>query len=74
MVWGCMGWEGVRVLTEVQGIMDSEQYCDILSGGVVESFEKLEMERGRGCSNKIMTSSTWQKEQTSSLKTTTSKS
>jgi hypothetical protein len=26
--------------------MDSEQYCDILSGGVVESFEKLGMEEG----------------------------
>ena len=29
---------------EVQGIMDAEQYCDILDEGVVESFEKLEME------------------------------
>jgi hypothetical protein len=46
MVWGCVGWEGVEVLTEVQGTMDSEQYCDILSGGVVESFEKLEMKEG----------------------------
>ena len=25
MVWGCMGWNGVGVLTEVQGIMDAEQ-------------------------------------------------
>ncbi|KAF7761103.1 hypothetical protein Agabi119p4_10512 [Agaricus bisporus var. burnettii] len=46
MVWGCMGWEGVGMLTEVQGIMDAEQYCEILSGGVVESFEKLGMEEG----------------------------
>ena len=30
MVWGCMGWNGVRKLTEVQGIMDAQQYCDIL--------------------------------------------
>jgi hypothetical protein len=44
MVWGCMGWNGVGVLTEVQGIMDAIQYCDILDGGVEESFEKLEME------------------------------
>ena len=43
MVWGCMGWNGVGVLTEVQGIMDAEQYCEILDIGVVESFEKLEM-------------------------------
>jgi hypothetical protein len=43
MVWGCMGWNGVEMLTEVQGTMDAEQYCQILDGGVVESFEKLEM-------------------------------
>ena len=46
MVWGCMGWNGVGVLTEVQGIMNAEQYCEILDGGVVESFEKLEMPEG----------------------------
>jgi len=46
MVWGCMGWNGVGVLTEVQGIMNGEQYCEILDGGVVESFEKLEMPEG----------------------------
>jgi len=46
MVWGCMGWNGVGKLTEVQGIMDAQQYCDILEDGVVESFEKLEMAEG----------------------------
>ena len=46
MVWGCMGWNGVGVLTEVQGIMNADQYCDILEGGVMESFEKLEMPEG----------------------------
>lgn len=46
MVWGCMGWNGVGVLTEVQGIMNAVQYCDILDGGVVPSFEKLDMEEG----------------------------
>ena len=44
MVWGCMGWNGVGKLTEVQGNMDAQQYCEILEDGVVESFEKLEME------------------------------
>lgn len=44
MVWGCMGWNGVGMLVEVQGIMDKVQYCEILDAGVVESFEKLEME------------------------------
>lgn len=47
MVWGCMGWNGVGVLTEVQGIMDAQQYCEILNEGVVESFEKLEMAEGQ---------------------------
>src|SRR5258707_5916354 len=28
MVWGCMGWNGVGVLTEAQGIMNGEQYCE----------------------------------------------
>ncbi len=43
MVWGSMAWGGVGVLSEVQGIMNADQYCDILDGGVVESFEKLEI-------------------------------
>src|SRR5258705_13748682 len=43
MVLGSMGWNGVGVLTEVQRTMDAEQYCEILDGGEVEIFEKLEM-------------------------------
>jgi hypothetical protein len=46
MVWGCMGWNGVGKLVEVQGKMNAEQYCQILEEGLVESFEKLEMEEG----------------------------
>ena len=30
MVWESMGWNGVGKLIEVQGIMDGEQYCEIL--------------------------------------------
>ena len=44
MVWGCMGWNGVKNLTEVQGIIDAKQYCEILEDGLVQSFEDLEME------------------------------
>jgi hypothetical protein len=44
MVWGCMGWNGVGKLVEVQGKMNAEQYCEILEDGMLESFEKLEME------------------------------
>ena len=44
MVWGCMGWNGVGKLIEVQGKMDAAQYCEILDEGVVKSFKKLEIE------------------------------
>ena len=44
MVWGCMGWNGVGKLVEVQEKMNADQYCEILEDGVVESFETLEME------------------------------
>ena len=44
MIWGCMGWNGVGKLVEVQRKMNAEQYCEILEDGLVESFEKLEME------------------------------
>ena len=46
MVWGCMSWNGVGKLVEVEGKMDVKQYCEILDEGVVESFEKLDMEEG----------------------------
>ena len=43
MVWGCIGWNRVGKLTEVEGKMDAVQYCEILEDAVVESFEKLEV-------------------------------
>ena len=43
MVWGCMGWNGVGKLIEVQGKLDAEKYCKILEEGVEGSFETLEM-------------------------------
>ena len=46
MVWGCMGWNCVGKLIEVEGKMDAKQYCEILDDGLVESFEKLDMEEG----------------------------
>ena len=48
MVWGCMRWNGVGKLVEVQGKMNAEQYCESLEDGLVESFEKLEMEEEEG--------------------------
>ena len=44
MVWGSMGWNGVGVLTGVEGIMNAIQYCEILDAGAVESFEKLRLQ------------------------------
>ena len=46
MVWGCMGWNGVGELVEVQGKMNAEQYCEILEDGMKESFENLEIGGG----------------------------
>ena len=45
MIWGCMSWNRVEKLIEVQEKMDAAQYCEILDEGVVKSFEKLEMEK-----------------------------
>ena len=46
MVWGCMEWNEVEKLIEVQGIMDKVQYCEILEDEVKEIFKKLEMVDG----------------------------
>ena len=46
MVWRSMGWNGVGMLIEVEERMDADKYYQILDEGVVESFEKLEMEEG----------------------------
>src|ERR1700720_3597440 len=58
MVWGCMGWNGVGKLIEIQGHMDKVQYCEVLVDGVQESFEKLEMVVVSGTFSMIMTPNT----------------
>ena len=30
MVWGCMGWNGVGQLAEIEGKMDADQFVSIL--------------------------------------------
>lgn len=40
MVWGCIGWNGVGVLNEVEGRMDAEQYVAILEEGLLQSMEE----------------------------------
>ena len=40
MVWGCMGWEGVGKLAEVEERMDANQYVDILKDNLLPSLEE----------------------------------
>ena len=40
MVWGCMGWNGVEQLVEVEGRMDADQYVDILDNHLLPSLEE----------------------------------
>lgn len=40
MVWGCIGWNGAGVLSEVEGRMDAEQYVAILEQGLLQSIEE----------------------------------
>ena len=39
MVWGCIGWNGVGVLSEMEGRMYAEQYVAILEGELLQSME-----------------------------------
>lgn len=39
MVWGCMGWNGVGELAEVEGRMNADQYVDILDNHLLPSLE-----------------------------------
>ena len=39
MVWGCMGWNGVGMLTEVEGMMDAKQYVEIMDQHLPQSME-----------------------------------
>ena len=37
---GCKGWNGVGILSEVDGLMGAEQYVAILKGYLQQSMEK----------------------------------
>jgi hypothetical protein len=43
MVWGCMGWNGVGLLTEIEGKMDANQYVEILEHSLSKSVNILEI-------------------------------
>ena len=40
MVWGCMGWNGVGRLAEVEGRMDADQYVSIMKDHMLPSLEE----------------------------------
>jgi transposase len=40
MVWGCMGWNGVGQLAEIEGKMDADQYVSILEDHMLPSLEE----------------------------------
>ena len=40
MVWGCMDWEGVGQLAEVEGRMNADQYVEILENHLLPSMEE----------------------------------
>jgi hypothetical protein len=46
MVWGCIGWNGVGVLSEVEGKMDAEQYVAILEQGLLQIMENSGIPEG----------------------------
>ena len=40
MVWGCMGWNGVGQLAEIEGRMNADQYVAILKDHLLPSLEE----------------------------------
>lgn len=38
MVWGCLTWAGVGILAKIEGRMNSEQYCSILTSSLVPTM------------------------------------
>ena len=40
MIWGCMGWNGVGHLAEVERRMDANQYVSILENYMLSSLEE----------------------------------
>ena len=43
MVWGCIGWNGMGILSEVEGRMDAEQYVAILEQELLQSMQGSEI-------------------------------
>ena len=43
MVWGCMGWNGVGHLAEIEGRMDADQYVSTLEDRMLPSMDESEI-------------------------------
>ena len=54
MVWGCMGWNGVGMLAEIEGRMDSAQYVDVLDQYLSQSIKDLEIPADEAISRNIL--------------------
>ena len=46
MVWVCIGWNGVGVLSKVEERMDAEQYVAILEAGLLQNMEESGIPEG----------------------------
>ena len=46
MVWGCIWWNGIGVLSKVEGRMDAEQYVAILEAGLLQNLEESRIPEG----------------------------
>ena len=57
MVWGCIGWNGVGVLSEVEGKMDAEQYVAIWRKDCCRAWRILGSLKVKSSFSKIMTPS-----------------
>jgi len=51
---GCKGWNGVGILSEVDGLMGAEQYVAILKGYLQQSMEKSGIPTDNVCIERII--------------------
>ena len=40
MIWGCMGWNEVNILSDIEGGMDDESLVIILKAGLLKNIKK----------------------------------
>ena len=40
MIWGCMGWNEMNILSDIEGGMDDESLVIILEAGLLKNIKK----------------------------------